>query len=258
MPDSLGEPPYSALSQSTHQDEVAAGDLRHMTSGHLSPRPRELGARNQASPPAPGVTEDRKRNTRPPLKHTPNNRPRARARTGGGSTVRGDKDDIVSGGSGTMSGETSSNASSRAGATTRSGRVPISSVISGGQPISKKNWPKPLCGLDKSGSTSEWAMPQSAACVDCGTAHTSNEFLCAACHRTGDDIKRWKHLGPSLYAQAVEWFEQCRAAGEGLPTCIVESFVPSTSCLCSRSDCFFAYFTKYRRKIHRNMCVPCG
>ncbi|CAM9469481.1 unnamed protein product, partial [Ascophyllum nodosum] len=48
------------------------------------------------------------------------------------------------------------------------------------------------------------------------------------------------------------------AAGEGLPTCIVESFVPSTSCLCSRSDCFFAYFTKYRRKIHRNMCVPCG
>ncbi|CAM9469411.1 unnamed protein product, partial [Ascophyllum nodosum] len=185
--------------EGSDNDEVAAGDLRHMASGHLSPRPRELGARNQASPPAPGVTEDRKRNTRPPLEHTPNNRPRARARTGGGSTVRGDQDEIVSGGSGTMSGETSSNASSRAGATTRSGRVPINSVISGGQPISKKNWPKPLCGLDKCGSTSEWAMPQSAACVDCGTAHTGNEFLCAACHRTGDDIKRWKHLGPSLY-----------------------------------------------------------
>ena len=172
--------------------------------------------------------------------------------------MRGDEDEIVSRGSGTMSGETSSNASSRAGASTRSGRVPISSVISGGQPISQKKKTKALCGLDKCGSTSEWAMPQSAACVDCGAAHTGNEFLCAACHRTGDDNKRWKHLGPSLYAQAVEWFEQCRAAGEGLPTCVVESFVPSTSCLCSRSDCFFANFAKHRSKITRNMCVPCG
>ncbi|CAM9114542.1 unnamed protein product [Ascophyllum nodosum] len=56
----------------------------------------------------------------------------------------------------------------------------------------------------------------------------------------------------------MAWFEQCRAAGEGLPVCVVESFVPSTSCLCLRSDCFFSAFEKYRRKIVGNMCVPCG
>ena len=157
-----------------------------------------------------------------------------------------------------MSGEKSSNASSREGAITRSGRVPINSVISGGQPIAKKRKRKALCGLDKCGSTSEWAMSQGAACVDCGVTHTGNEFLCAACHRTEDGINIWRHLGPSMYAEAIAWFEQCRAAGEGLPTCVVESFVPSTSCLCSRNDCFFAYFNKYRGKVPENKCVPCG
>ncbi|CAM9094088.1 unnamed protein product [Ascophyllum nodosum] len=228
-----------------------------MASGYLSPRTRELGARNKACPPALGVTEDRKRITHPPLEHTANDRPRVQQGRAKGPPCRamGTK---LSGGSGTMSDEKYSNAFSRGGAITRSGRVPINSVISGGQPIAKKHTRKGLCGLDKCGSTSEWDMPQGAAFVDCGAAHTGNELLYATCHRTGYGTKRWIHLGPSLYTKAFAWFEQCRAAGEGLPTYVVESFVPSTSCLCLRSDCFFATFDKYRRKVPGNMCAPCG
>ena len=149
MLDSLGEPPSCALSPSTHQDEVAAVDLRRMTSGDLSPRTCELDAINKACPPALGVTEGRKRNTRAPLEHTRDTRPRVRTRTGEGSTVQSDGAEVVSGGGGTMSGEQSSNASSRGSVITCSDRVPINSVFSGEQPIAKKCGRKIPCGLDK-------------------------------------------------------------------------------------------------------------
>ena len=52
MLDSLGEPPLAIA----HQDEETAGDLRRIASRDLSPRTRELGARNEACPLAPGET----------------------------------------------------------------------------------------------------------------------------------------------------------------------------------------------------------
>ena len=73
-----------------------------------------------------------------------------------------------------------------------------------------------------------------------------------ACYLTGDGTTSWFHLGPSLYAQAIAWVEEFRAAGEGLPTYVVESFVRSTSCPCSRSERAFATFDKYWRKVVGN------
>ena len=224
-------PPLRAILV-TRQDELTAGDLRRMALGYLSPHTRESGGISKACTPTPGVAEDRKRNTRAPVEHTPNARPRSRASTVEGSTEQNDEVEVMSGGSGTTSGEQSSNASSRGSVITRSGRIPINRVISGGRPIGKKRGPKRLCGLDRCGSTSEWAIPHWDACGDCGVAHTGNEFLCAACHRPEDGTKRWIHLGPLVHEQAMAWFEQCREAEEGLPVWVVESFVPSTSCLC--------------------------
>ena len=216
-----------------------------------------MGAGSTAGPPALGVTEARKRNTRSPLEQTPDARPRVRVKTDKGSTAQSDGGKGMSGSNGTMSGGQSLGASSRGSATTCSGSVPISRVIPVGKPIVKRRGRKALCGLGKCGSTAEWAKSQGAACVDCGVAHTDNEFLCAACHRTGHGWSRWNHLGPDLRAQAVAWVEECRAVGEGLPTCVVGSFVPSAACLCSSADCFYAAFIAYRRA-DENICVPCG
>ena len=197
-----------------------APNSSHLTKGLINYVPgrgyfRAVSSRNEdkfvTSPPPQSLNGSRKRNTRAPLEHTRDARPRVRTRTGKGSTVQSDGDEVVSGGSGTMSGEQSSNASSCESVITRSDRVPINSVISGGQPIAKKCGRKTLCGLDKCRSTSEWVMSQGAACGDSGAVYSGNEFLCAACHRTGDGNKRWFHLGPSLYAQAIAWVEECRA-----------------------------------------------
>ncbi|CAM9506323.1 unnamed protein product [Ascophyllum nodosum] len=85
-------------------------------------------------------------------------------------------------------------------------------------------------------------------------------YLCRLwrCHRTGHGSKRWNHLGPNLLVQAIAWVKECRAAGEGLPTCVVGSYVPSTSCLCSRRDCFYRTLGNKRQRAVGNMCVPCG
>ena len=59
--------------------------------------------------------------------------------------------------------------------------------------------------------------------------HTGEEILCATCHNTSG---RCEHLGPDLRDDAITWVAECRAAGAGLPTAVVKSFVPSESCLC--------------------------
>ena len=75
----------------THKDEVAASDLRPITSGgNLS-----FSAQNVASQAA----EAGKRSVRTPVKQTPNVRPRARARTEEWSDSQSDRVDGVSGGS---------------------------------------------------------------------------------------------------------------------------------------------------------------
>ena len=59
--------------------------------------------------------------------------------------------------------------------------------------------------------------------------HTGEEVLCATCHNTSG---RYEHLGLDLRDDAITWVAECRAAGAGLPTAVVKSFVPSESCLC--------------------------
>ena len=82
-----------------------------------------------------------------------------------------------------------------------------------------------------------------------------DEFLCAACYRTAP---HWHHLGPIYFEDAIRWVGECRAAGGGLPTAVVESFAPSEACLCSSGDCFLANLRKCRDKSQRRECIPCG
>ena len=137
---------------------------------------------------------------------------------------------------------------------TRSGRVRRSASISREGTNRKRPGPRPVCGLEKCGSTVGWAVCGERPREDCGGGvnHTGDDFLCAAFHRTSP---RWYYLGPIVLDDAIRWVRECRAAGAGLPTAVVESFVPSGACLCSSGDCFLANLRKYidksqRKRVH--------
>ncbi|CAM9236144.1 unnamed protein product [Ascophyllum nodosum] len=232
----------------SHKDKVAASDLRLITSGgNLS----SLPAQNVASQAA----EAGKRSVRTPVKQTPNVRPRARARTEEWSDSQSDCVDGVSGGSSAVTSAQSPEASSGVSLSTRSGRVRRSASMSREGTNRKRRGPQPACSLEKCGSTAGWAMCGEGPCEDCGggVIHARDDFLCAAYHRTAP---HWHHLGPSYLEDAIIWVGECRAAGGGLPTAVVESFVPSGACLCSSGDCFLANLRKHRDKSQRRECIP--
>lgn len=93
---------------------------------------------------------------------------------------------------------------------------------------------------------------------DCSISHPEHELLCAACHLPTPGLPSWKHLGPNLRNAAIAWVQECREAGEGMPECVVASFVPSGACLCVRGECFYLAFRRHRDRADVRMCVPCG
>ena len=100
-------------------------------------------------------------------------------------------------------------------------------------------------------------LPWRGACEDCGSivTHGKDELLCAGCHRTlGSSVKR---VGEGLRRDAAHWLDECRASTIGLPAAVVDSFLPSTACLCTRADGFYRKFMEYRKQPTRR-CVPCG
>ena len=232
-----------------------------MIPGDTSSLPAELGTRQVTTYSADKVASQAagagKRSARTPVKQTMNVRPRARARTEEWSDSQSDRVDGVSGGTSVVTSGQSSEASSRVVLGTRSGRVLKCASMSGEGTHRNRSRSLPACGLTKCGSTAGWALGGEGPCEDCGggVIHTGEDFLCAACHRTSP---RWYHLGPNLRDDAIAWVQDCRAAGAGLPTVVVKSFVPSGACLCSSGDCFFANLRKYREKSQQRACIPCG
>ena len=192
------------------------------------------------------------------MKQTPNARPRARARTEERPDAQFGGLHGVSGGSRTMTLCQFSEASSSSIGRTRSGRVQNVQYTSEERDVVvPRDGSFPACGLARCGSTAVWEMIGERPCENCGggVIHTSEEFLCAACHRTSN---RWKHLGPDLLDDAIAWANECRAAGVGLPRAVVKSFVPSEACLCPLGDCFYHNLTKVRLEGNRRTCISCG
>ena len=220
----------SVFSRVKLTDEVAASDLRPITSGDTSSSLAEFGA-GEVTPHPDLAGERGKRSARTPVKQTPNARPRARARTEEWSDLQsGRLHDVSEGNSAVTSGQPSETSSSFI-RRTQSGRVPNVASNSGERAIVRRNGPPPVYGLAQCGSTALWEMNGEGPGEDCGGGvfHTGEEFLCTACYRTSN---RWKHMGPNLLDDAIAWAKECRAAGAGLPRAVVKSFVPLEACLC--------------------------
>ena len=169
----------------THKDEVAASDLRSITSGDTLSLPAELGAGQVTIYPAHKVAsqaaEAGKRSARTSAKQTPNVRPRARARTEEESDSKLYRVDVVSGGSSAVTSGQSSEGSSRVFLGTRSGRVRTCASMSGVGTNRKRRGSFPVCSLEKSGSSARWAMGGKGPCEDCGGgfySHWQGFFVC--------------------------------------------------------------------------------
>jgi len=89
------------------------------------------------------------------------------------------------------------------------------------------------CGLSVCGSGIQNRHGEGGAWEDRrgNVTHGKDELLCATCHRT---------LGSGLRRDAAHWLDKYRAASTvGLPVAVVDSFLPSTACLCSKADYFY-------------------
>ena len=129
----------------THKIEVATSDLRPITPGGISSLPAQKVSSQ--------VAEAGKRSVRTPVKQTPNVRPRARAKTEEWSDSQSNHVDGVSGGNSAVTSAQSSEASSRVSLGNRSGRVRRSASMSREGTNEKRPGPRPVCGLEKCGST---------------------------------------------------------------------------------------------------------
>ena len=139
---------------------------------------------------------------------------------------------------------------SRPWADPSSGNVP--SNPKGGQ------WKRKVCSLEVCGSNLQYGRGPEGIYESCPGAvtHRDDDLLCAACHGTLGTPPR--HLGDSRRPLAKAWVAECRHTGEGLPARVLNSFEPSESCLCSRTDCFYNALDRYRKEIGRRRCIPCG
>lgn len=115
-----------------------------------------------------------------------------------------------------------------------------------------------LCGLTICGTGVRQSMGGGGECEDCGDGitHGIDELLCSACHRTLGS--RVIHLGEKRLPLATEWIQECRASNRGLPTAILDSYQPSTACLCARADCFYRHFSVFTKSSTKPRCIPCG
>ena len=104
------------------------------------------------------AAEARKRSARTPVKHTPNARLRARARTEEWFDFLSDRVTGVSGGSSIVTSGHSSGTSSRLILRTRSGRVPKCVLIYGERTNVKRRGPPPVQGRQTCECTAVWDM----------------------------------------------------------------------------------------------------
>ncbi|CAM9946860.1 unnamed protein product [Scytosiphon promiscuus] len=115
------------------------------------------------------------------------------------------------------------------------------------------------CGRDTCG----WRPSgPGTVCTLCSgvVVHDEDDRLCPACHRTLNNVGD-THLGKVRLASAQQLVTEARAEGSPMPAFVLDTFQPTSDCLCMRTDCFATFLKSKERnavKFCGRRCVECS
>ena len=119
-------------------------------------------------------------------------------------------------------------------------------------PAKRRGRPR-QCGKAQCGAPGGWPVGR---CTSCEGMHDRHDRLCAACHRAADTFT---HTQPDTHRAAGQWLEGARK--EGSSGAVLADYVPTSDCLCKRTDCFYSLFWASHKKkayLEQKRCDVCG